>query len=73
MTNDDKIYYLSCPDCRKKVIEEATGWRCENCNKIQLTNTPTYMLSARLLDTSGGVYICFPRELGEPILNGMAA
>lgn len=34
MANDDKMYYLSCPDCKKKVVEETVGYRCENCNKI---------------------------------------
>jgi hypothetical protein len=34
MMNDEKMFYLSCPECRKKVIEETVGYRCENCNKI---------------------------------------
>ena len=35
LKNDDKTYYLACPDesCKKKVMEESVGWRCENCNK----------------------------------------
>jgi methionyl-tRNA synthetase len=31
--NDDKFYYQSCPDCRKKVSEDMGGYRCENCSK----------------------------------------
>lgn len=34
---------------------------------------PTYMLSAKVSDTSGSVYVSFPRELGEPIMNGKTA
>jgi replication factor A1 len=73
MVNDEKMYYLSCPDCRKKVIDEGTGWRCENCNKVQATNIPTYMLSAKISDPSGSVFVSFPRELGDSIMNGMTA
>ncbi len=25
------FYYLACPSCKKKVVEEANGFRCENC------------------------------------------
>jgi replication factor A1 len=55
--NDDKILYLSCPDCRKKVIPEDDLWRCENCNKLHENNLPTYMLSALISDVSGNVMV----------------
>ena len=34
---------------------------------------PTYMLSAKISDLSGSIYIQFPRELGDPIMGGMSA
>lgn len=71
--NDDKIMYLSCPDCRKKVIEELGKWKCEYCNKTHNQNLPTYMLSALINDVSGSVLVQFPRELGDPIMNGKSA
>ena len=71
--NDEKILYLSCPDCRKKVIEEDGHWRCETCDKLHSTNLPTYMLSALISDVSGNVMVQFPRELGDSIMNGMSA
>jgi replication factor A1 len=71
--NDDKIMYLSCPDCRKKVIEEAGAWKCEHCSKTHSTNLPTYMLSALINDVSGSVMVQFPRELGDPIMGGKSA
>lgn len=37
------------------------------------TNLPTYMLSALISDVSGSVLVQFPRELGDPIMNGMSA
>ena len=71
--NDEKILYLSCPDCRKKVIEEDGNWRCENCDKLHEKNLPTYMLSALISDVSGNVMVQFPRELGDSIMNGKSA
>jgi hypothetical protein len=67
------MIYNSCPDCRKKVQEEPAGYRCESCNKMHMTMLPTYMLNAKVSDLSGSVYIQFPRELGDPIMNGMTA
>ncbi len=44
LTNDDKVFYLACPDCRKKVQECTEGWSCESCGKVKATMVPTYML-----------------------------
>jgi len=70
---DDKMIYNSCPDCRKKVQDEPAGYRCEHCNKVHMTMIPTYMLSAKVADLSGSLYIQFPRELGDPVMGGMPA
>ena len=35
--NDDKIFYIACPECKKKVQEDAAGYRCEHCNKVFMT------------------------------------
>lgn len=55
--NDEKIMYLSCPECRKKVTEERGNWKCEQCHKTFSTNLPTYMLSALINDVSGSVMV----------------
>lgn len=73
MIADDKSTYKACPTCRRKVQDEPAGYRCENCNKVTSTCLPTYMLTAKISDLSGSLYISFPRELGEPIMNGMTA
>lgn len=70
---DDKMIYNSCPVCRKKVQDEPAGYRCEQCDKIHSTMIATYMLTAKISDLSGSIYVQFPRELGEPIMNGMPA
>lgn len=54
---DDKVFYLGCPDCRRKVIEEIAGFKCESCNKVQSTCIPTYMMSAKVTDVSGSMFI----------------
>lgn len=70
---DDKMVYQSCPDCRRKVVDDMAGFRCENCNKVHTSSVPTYMLTAKLSDVSGSLFIQFPRDLGDSIMNGMSA
>ena len=73
MLTDDKMMYNACPDCRKKVLDEPAGYRCENCNKTHSRMIPTYMLSAKISDLSGSMYIQFARELGDVIMGGKSA
>lgn len=71
---DERSFYLSCPECRKKVIEQSFGmYKCDHCDKTFKTNVPTYMLSAVIADVSGNVIVQFPRELGDPIMDGLSA
>jgi hypothetical protein len=42
--NEDKLFYLGCPDCRKKVLDDAAGYRCETCDKVHMTCQPIYMM-----------------------------
>lgn len=65
MMNDERMFYLSCPDCRKKVTEDISGWRCESCGKVQHSNIPTYMLTAKIADVSGTIYVQFLRDMGD--------
>ncbi len=53
--------------------DEPAGYRCEQCDKIHSTMIPTYMLTAKISDLSGSLYIQFPRELGDSIMNGKSA
>ena len=63
LKNDDKTYYLACPEdqCKRKVIEESVGWRCTNCDKTYQNCVPTYMLSAKLADVSESFFVNFYR------------
>ena len=39
--NDERIYYAACmsDNCRRKVVEDAHGYRCEHCNKTFMRHT----------------------------------
>ena len=65
--NDDKAYYLACPDenCRRKVAQtpsEPPMFHCDHCNKTYEKCNPTYMLLAKISDLSDNVFINFYRE-----------
>lgn len=47
------MFYLACPDCKKKVLEEAGGFRCETCNKVHQTCNTNYVYTARINDFTG--------------------
>ena len=62
------MYYLACPDCKKKVLEENAGFKCENCGKIYNQANPTYVVSAKLNDLSGSIYPSFMGETADIIM-----
>jgi len=72
--NQDRVFYPACPndDCRKKVIEEAGAYKCENCQKTYPDFKPTYMISAKISDFTDSLYVNFTRDQGEAII-GMPA
>ena len=71
--SDEKCFYLACPDCKKKVVENSTMYRCESCNKSYMLSVPTYMISAKFSDLTGNCFIQFLRETGDHIMNGKTA
>ena len=72
--NDDRIYYPACKteNCRKKVIEDAGGFRCENCGKSNTNFNPSYMFSACISDFTESIYVNFARDQGTSLM-GMSA
>lgn len=51
------LYYMACPDCKKKVMEEGVHYRCENCNKTVEKANPNYNFSARVGDLTDNFYV----------------
>jgi hypothetical protein len=73
LANDERLYYLGCPDCNRKVHEDQVGYKCEHCDKVFMTCKEIYMFSAKMGDLSDGAYIQFAKEQGNAILNGLTA
>jgi len=66
--NDRPMYYLACVTCKKKVIDEPNGFRCEGCQKSYKDAVPTYNFSFKLSDYSDGVFVSCLSESGEVIM-----
>lgn len=72
--NDERIFYAACmsDNCRRKVIEEAQGYRCEHCQKSFVSYRPTFMITAKISDFTDSIYVNFAREHGNHLM-GMSA
>jgi len=68
-----QYYYLACSSCKKKVVEEANGYRCENCQKSFSEAVPTFNFSFRFSDFSGNLFLNCLGETGDQILDMPAA
>lgn len=68
--NDEKIFYAACmsDNCRRKVVEDNQGYRCEFCNKSFVSFRPTYMITARISDFTDSIYVNFAREHGTALM-----
>ena len=68
--NDERIYYAACmsDNCRRKVVEDAHGYRCEHCNKTFMSYRPTYMITAKVSDFTDSIYVNFAREHGAALM-----
>ena len=63
-----QMFYLACPTCKKKVIDDGTGYRCENCYKTYEDAVPTYNFSMAIQDHSEQRIVNCLGEVGEAIL-----
>ena len=59
------MYYLACPQCNKKVIDDISGYRCETCEKVYSQAVPSYIINAKVSDPSGSVVISFIKTFKE--------
>lgn len=71
--NDEKLFYLACTQCKRKVLEDMHGYRCEHCSKTFASVNPTYMIKARVSDFTDSIYVNFAREHGDSIMGGLSA
>ena len=72
--NDERLSYPACPNenCRRKVVEDSNGFRCENCQKTHPAYNPTYMATVRISDFTDSIYVSFLRDQGTAILGKTA-
>ncbi|KAI8339707.1 hypothetical protein BC941DRAFT_372880 [Chlamydoabsidia padenii] len=74
---NENYSYPGCPDCRKKLIQEVSHWRCEKCQKNHDAPLYKYVLSFSVEDATGHLFLNAFDEVGGPLLkisaNEMAA
>ncbi|KAI8970131.1 replication factor-A protein [Mycotypha africana] len=68
----DSFAYPGCPTCRKKVVLETEGWRCEKCQKTYPSPEYRYILTMSVEDGTGQVYVNAFDEVSG-VLIGMSA
>ena len=65
---EGKLYYNSCPECRKKVAEVEEGkWQCEEHGIVEPSQT--IFVSIALDDGTGCIRVTFFRELAVELLD----
>ena len=65
---DRNMFYLACPACKKKVLDDGSGYRCESCNKTYQDAMPTYNFSFKVQDCSGETILQCLGESGEQVM-----
>ena len=48
--NPKPLFYLACPSCKKKVINDFNSYKCERCDKAYQEAVPTYNFAVRISD-----------------------
>ena len=66
------LFYLACQTCKKKVIDDSTGYRCERCEKTYQDAVPTYMFAIKFSDFTDSQIFNVLGEGGDAII-GMPA
>ncbi|MBN1328543.1 MAG: DUF2240 family protein [Candidatus Heimdallarchaeota archaeon] len=65
---EGKMYYYSCPECRKKIVEsEDSKWKCEEHGTVEPQKT--IFISIALDDGTGCVRVTFFREQAEQLID----
>ena len=62
------MFYLACQNCRKKVFDEGSSYRCDNCDKSFDDAMPVYNFSVLVSDCSSSLRAQCLGECGEDIL-----
>ncbi|CAO3638936.1 unnamed protein product [Cunninghamella echinulata] len=68
----ENITYPSCIDCKKKVLQEAEGWRCEKCQKTHDAPQWKYILTLSIEDSSSHLYVNAFDDVGNALIGKTA-
>ncbi|KAG1471769.1 hypothetical protein G6F56_001933 [Rhizopus delemar] len=68
----ESVAYAGCPDCRKKLLQEENGWRCEKCQKTHPSPDWKYILTMGINDSTSQIFFNTFDETGR-VLMGMPA
>jgi replication factor A1 len=73
--NDPNMVYMACPSCKKKMVEEdgMSMWRCERCDMTTNEPVATYILSCKIADSTGSMWVRVYGDAALPIMNQMTA
>ncbi|CDW83120.1 replication protein a 70 kda dna-binding subunit [Stylonychia lemnae] len=68
------MYFVGCPECKKKCQPDGAQYKCENCNKYYNQNEVrlTYTITARFDDLSDGTFVSFLSESAETVMGQTA-
>ncbi|KAG2229080.1 putative replication factor-A protein 1 [Thamnidium elegans] len=61
--------YPGCPTCKKKVLMEENGWRCEKCQKTYPTPDYKYILTCSVQDSTSQIFLNGFDDIGLILLN----
>lgn len=64
----DNPAYPGCPECKKKVLMEENGWRCEKCQKTYPAPDYRYILTASVQDSTSQIFVNGFDDLGRTLL-----
>ena len=59
------MFYLACPECKKKMTDQHNGFECARCNKTYDNAVPTYNFSCKISDVSSSITVRCLGEVGE--------
>ena len=73
LSSEKHMFYLACPVCKKKVMEEGMDtYSCERCSRTFETVVPTYNYSVKVSDFTQTISLQCMGEVGESLM-GMSA
>lgn len=68
----ENVAYAGCPECKKKLLQEENGWRCEKCQKTFGSPDWKYILTMGINDSTSQIFFNTFDETGK-IIMGMSA